>query len=257
MAKQVPSTVGNETESKILHAYPGIAMWKVSDGSLVPLYNFYGTGDITATWVADPSSGNSSDQSNYEVTIGDGTTFQFPKAVRRIDGTTGELITTASSDDGNFTNIATIQFTTKIAPKAYGGSSFAKQTWSNFINQLTQGTTPVRGMELLIAAPTGQTYTDSITNSSGTTSVDGWFWMFGKITSDITHTANGDSPTDLQLTLSSYRPHGIDAEDLGGLTAITLTIPDGTQTGLSVTTPSLSSDEAAILLAGKLYEKPL
>ena len=39
------------------------------------------------------------------------------------------------------------------------------------------------------------------------------------------------------------------------MTAIALLVPDGTQTGITVTTPSLSSDDAAVLLAGKILLK--
>ncbi|MBQ6269213.1 MAG: hypothetical protein IJK61_03705 [Bacteroidetes bacterium] len=255
MAKTVSATLGNESDTTLLCAYPAVAMWKVSSGSLVPLYSFYDTGDTTTTWAADPSSTSGSEATNYEITAGDGTVVQFPKNTRRIDGTDGTLVTTSSTSDGNFSNVGTMQFTAQFAPKAYGGSSFAKQTWSSFINQLTQGTTPVRDMELLVAMPTGQTYTDINTNNTGTGQVDGWIFMFGKINSDITVAAGSANPTNLQITLASYRPHGIDAEDIGGMTAIALLVPDGTQTGITVTTPSLSSDDAAVLLAGKILLK--
>lgn len=243
------NTIGQETDSVVLRAFPAVAVWENNNGTLTPLYSFYNTGNISLTWNADPSSGNTSDASYYEITSGDGAVIQYPKQQKRIDGTTGAIVSTTQSSDGNFTNIGTMQFTTKFAPKKYSGSSFAKQKWVNFIHQLTQGDSAVKNKELLLAFPTGQSYEDIYLPTGA---VEGWYFMFGKLTSDITHSVGSDNPTDLQLTFSTYRPHSVTSEGLGSLTSITLEVMNGTTADLTVSTPTLTSSDAAVLIAGDI-----
>lgn len=251
MAKTVPATLGDESESLVINAYPAVGIWYNKSGTLTPLFNFYGTDANTATWPT-AETGGGSEAEKHSITRGDGVILECSKQTKKIDLSTGATVQVAVEEDSNFTKLGTVSFTALVAPKLHSGATWSKNTWSKFIELLTQPLTDskaVKDLELLVAMPAGQTYADA---QSSTGKVDGWVWMVGKITSEISHSSSGSNPSSLEITISSYKPHGLEATDLTGLTAIPLEVPMGDSAYLTINTPTITAGQATLLLNGKL-----
>lgn len=207
---------------------------------------------VTTNKITLPKSGSSSSSTDYnEITLADGLVLATPKVNRKILATTGEDKTESTS-----TSYATSKgkFELSIVGAPYMATQISPTEWLQLLNAKHDAL-------FMAAAPLGY----SIKNMPNTASeiLDGWIYMFARITNDYEFTASTDG-SPISLTLESNSFAGTDANKTTLETALIATgiftaIPHIWNTGstapLTVTAPDLVAAEASTLTSGNVVIK--
>jgi len=217
------------------------------EGAIIDTYQFDNLGDCTYT-LKSAASATTSD--SITITRSDHTEIHFPKATFTINGVDETEITdVATATDA--TGLGEIKAIINEAPLTAGVTS-----WSDFMNKIR---TKQDSLWLIIIG-TGYSYYDF--NTASVRRPDGFMFMFGKISGDLTWTA-GASPSTLDLTFIAYKGTGFvegDLQEIGtiltgegkAITAITpILLKRASEVGnIAIAPTKLTSANALLLIAG-------
>lgn len=190
------------------------------------------------------------DASNIEVPLAIGTKITFPQITGTISGITEAIESSSSSSSG----INGGEITLNI-----NGADMDSASWSVMIKKIVANLSKY----WFIAIPTGYTYNSLKT--AGTPNVEGFLFMIGKISSEISSEAAGNANSKLTLTFKSASVAAYaDSEDTDAMddTALdtwfastsNILLPNIVQPGVSptlnVNPPALGATDGHILAAG-------
>lgn len=187
-------------------------------------------GNMEVLGTADSAAANSTN--NVDFTHADGLIVRFGSKNKVLDGNTGADITPEGESSDN-TGLGTASLTT-----LYGDVEATSKT--DMLNRIKASKTNY----FLIVMPTG--YYGDVSNSD----VDGWAYMIGKRTSNLSVVNNSD-PVTVEFT--SYKLAGSEAEHQAafatGFGSIT------TADGVTLTPATLSNADAVLLGKGEVVLK--
>lgn len=200
----------------------------ISDGSVKDL--------ITAT------SQQSSE--NTDLTLPNNVIIRYPKSTVIVDGTDDSKLLTDPTKDPYASKRGEVTFTIALA-------DCDSTTWTAMLNTIRTNAQAL----WLVCLPIGTTYTNA-----GTGTIDGYYYMLGKITTDL-ESKLSSTPASVTITLVSYEFYSTSSTATSTVKAAFVSNAQGAGiwpaltmkgTGATVTPPTLTAPEAALVADGEL-----
>ncbi|MBS1562584.1 MAG: hypothetical protein JSS89_13345 [Bacteroidetes bacterium] len=197
-------------------------------------------GGFTIKAPADAAGGGTGD--TIDIARGDSTVIQFTKPSLVIDGVTDNVKSSSTSTGG------TVKDEVKFK---INEADMDSATWTAFIKKL-QG---LMGTKVLVCLPTGYTY-DAITNTTpADVKPDGYVFLCGKISADLSAAFASNTPTAIELTITGCDVSNTDDDqaDTAFATHGFVGIPVKGRTGTTLTPTAMGATDGHLLVAGRIH----